>query len=68
MIDGNTKVIDAATSKLDDAIVGDVDYENVRKKTEVTPVPGGVGPVTVEMLLKNTLYLFEKQMNTSKQS
>ena len=37
-------------------IVGDVDYENVSKKSSyITPVPGGVGPMTIAMLLKNTL-------------
>ena len=37
-------------------IVGDVDYENVsRKASFITPVPGGVGPMTIAMLLKNTL-------------
>ena len=40
-------------------IVGDVDYENVSKKTSyITPVPGGVGPMTIAMLLKNTLQAF----------
>jgi methylenetetrahydrofolate dehydrogenase (NADP+)/methenyltetrahydrofolate cyclohydrolase len=37
-------------------IVGDVDFENVSKKASfITPVPGGVGPMTIAMLLKNTL-------------
>ena len=37
-------------------LVGDVDFENVSKKTSfITPVPGGVGPMTIAMLLKNTL-------------
>jgi methylenetetrahydrofolate dehydrogenase (NADP+)/methenyltetrahydrofolate cyclohydrolase len=37
-------------------IVGDVDYVNVSKKASfITPVPGGVGPMTIAMLLKNTL-------------
>ena len=42
-------------------IVGDVDYENVSKKASyITPVPGGVGPMTIAMLLKNTLQAFLK--------
>ncbi len=65
MVRDGAKVIDAGINKLGDKVVGDVDYENVRKKAEVTPVPGGVGPVTVEMLLKNTLYLFERQMEST---
>ena len=37
-------------------ITGDVDFENVSKKASyITPVPGGVGPMTIAMLLKNTL-------------
>ena len=40
-------------------IVGDVDYENVSKKASyITPVPGGVGPMTIAMLLKNTLQAY----------
>jgi 5,10-methylene-tetrahydrofolate dehydrogenase/methenyl tetrahydrofolate cyclohydrolase len=41
-------------------IVGDVDYENVSKKSSyITPVTGGVGPMTIAMLLKNTLLAHE---------
>jgi len=65
MVSDGAKVIDVGINKLGDKVIGDVDYENVRKKAEVTPVPGGVGPVTVEMLLKNTLYLFERQMEST---
>jgi methylenetetrahydrofolate dehydrogenase (NADP+)/methenyltetrahydrofolate cyclohydrolase len=41
---------------------GDVDYENVKTiARKITPVPGGVGPMTVAMLLKNTLKAYELQ-------
>ena len=41
-------------------IVGDVDYKNVSKKSSyITPVPGGVGPMTIAMLLKNTLLAYK---------
>ncbi len=41
-------------------IVGDVDYENVSKKSSyITPVPGGVGPMTIAMLLKNTFLAYK---------
>ncbi len=44
-------------------IVGDVDFENVSKKSSrITPVPGGVGPVTVAMLAKNTILCAEQQL------
>jgi methylenetetrahydrofolate dehydrogenase (NADP+)/methenyltetrahydrofolate cyclohydrolase len=52
---GITRVIDESTEK-GYRIVGDVDFENVSKKASfITPVPGGVGPMTIAMLLKNTL-------------
>ena len=42
-------------------IVGDVDYENVSKKSSfITPVPGGVGPMTIAMLLQNTLLAYKR--------
>ena len=41
-------------------IVGDVDFESVSKKSSfITPVPGGVGPMTIAMLLKNTLLAYK---------
>lgn len=52
---GITRVIDENTDK-GYRISGDVDFENVSKKASfITPVPGGVGPMTIAMLLKNTL-------------
>lgn len=50
---GITRVFDEATGK--NKLVGDVDFENVRKIAGfITPVPGGVGPMTVAMLMRNT--------------
>lgn len=44
-------------------IKGDVDFDNVSKKASfITPVPGGVGPMTIAMLLKNTLLAREQRM------
>jgi methylenetetrahydrofolate dehydrogenase (NADP+)/methenyltetrahydrofolate cyclohydrolase len=55
---GITRVTD--DSKKGYKIVGDVDYENVsRKASFITPVPGGVGPMTIAMLLKNTLLAYK---------
>ena len=52
---GITRVPDHTTTK-GYVITGDVDYEAVRKKASfITPVPGGVGPMTIAMLLQNTL-------------
>ena len=56
MIREDAVVIDVGTSRINGKIAGDVDYENVIKKASyVTPVPGGVGPMTRAMLLKNTV-------------
>jgi len=50
-------VIDIGTNRIEDgSLVGDVDFKNVSKKCSyITPVPGGVGPMTIAMLLSNTL-------------
>lgn len=51
-------VIDVGINKVDGKICGDVDFEKVKKKAHlITPVPGGVGQITVSMLLKNILLL-----------
>lgn len=59
---GITRVADDTTEK-GYRITGDVDYENVSKKASfITPVPGGVGPMTIAMLLKNTLLARERKI------
>ena len=56
----NAIVIDVGINKLNGKIVGDVDFEEVKKKAKaITPVPGGVGPMTIACLLKNTLECFK---------
>ena len=58
---GITRVIDKTKEK-GYAIKGDVDYLNVSKKASaITPVPGGVGPMTISMLLKNTLLACQRK-------
>ena len=48
-------IIDVGINRLDGKLCGDVDYENVSKKASyITPVPGGVGPMTIASLIKNT--------------
>jgi methylenetetrahydrofolate dehydrogenase (NADP+)/methenyltetrahydrofolate cyclohydrolase len=57
---GITRVVDKNNSK-GYVIKGDVDYKNVSKKSSyITPVPGGVGPMTIAMLLNNTLKACQK--------
>ncbi len=56
----NSIVIDVGINKVGDKIVGDVDFEAVKDKSKaITPVPGGVGPMTIACLLKNTLDCFK---------
>jgi methylenetetrahydrofolate dehydrogenase (NADP+)/methenyltetrahydrofolate cyclohydrolase len=56
MVREGATVIDVGTNRTDDGLVGDVDFEAVREKAgAITPVPGGVGPMTRAMLLVNTL-------------
>ncbi len=56
MVKDGAVVVDIGMNKLDGKTVGDVDYDNVSKKTSyITPVPGGVGPMTITMLMANTL-------------
>jgi len=57
MVKTGAVVIDVGINRLPDgSIVGDVDFEGVRKKASyISPVPGGVGPMTIAMLLENTI-------------
>ncbi len=57
MVKEGAVVIDVGMNRLDDGrLVGDVDFENVEKVAgAITPVPGGVGPMTIAMLMKNTV-------------
>jgi len=53
-------IIDVGINKVADKILGDVDFEQVKNKVKaITPVPGGVGPMTIACLLKNTLECFK---------
>ena len=56
MVKDGAIVIDVGINRVDGKLVGDVDFENVSKQASyITPVPGGVGPMTISMLLYNTL-------------
>lgn len=57
MVKDGAVVIDVGMNRLENGkLCGDVDFENVEKKASfITPVPGGVGPMTIAMLMKNTL-------------
>ena len=56
-------IIDVGINKQGDKIVGDVNFEEVKNKVKaITPVPGGVGPMTIACLLKNTLECFKARL------
>lgn len=62
MVKDGAVVIDVGINRVDGKLVGDVDFQNVKDKCEaITPVPGGVGPMTIAMLMQNTLTAAKKQ-------
>lgn len=65
MVKDGAVVIDVGINRLDDGkIVGDVDFENVSNKVSyITPVPGGVGPMTITMLLNNVIKATKEQLD-----
>ena len=64
MVKDGAVVVDVGINRLDDGkLCGDVDFAEVEKKASyITPVPGGVGPMTITMLLKNTLTAFKSHV------
>ncbi|MDH7914469.1 bifunctional 5,10-methylenetetrahydrofolate dehydrogenase/5,10-methenyltetrahydrofolate cyclohydrolase [Winogradskyella sp. SYSU M77433] len=73
MVKDDAVIIDVGITRVPDDsekgyyITGDVDFENVSKKASfITPVPGGVGPMTIAMLLKNTLIAREQHKKNKK--
>jgi methylenetetrahydrofolate dehydrogenase (NADP+)/methenyltetrahydrofolate cyclohydrolase len=62
MVKEGAVVIDIGINRVDGKLCGDVDFENVSKKASyITPVPGGVGPMTIAMLMQNTVIAAKKQ-------
>ena len=60
MVSEGTVVIDVGINRVDGKLTGDVDFEPVSKKASyITPVPGGVGPMTIALLMENTLKAFK---------
>ena len=57
-------VIDVGINRVDGKLCGDVDYDEVIEKASlITPVPGGVGPMTIASLITNTLKAYKKKLN-----
>jgi methylenetetrahydrofolate dehydrogenase (NADP+)/methenyltetrahydrofolate cyclohydrolase len=64
MVKEGATVIDVGINRVENKLVGDVDFNEVVDKVEfITPVPGGVGPMTIAMLLSNTLLAYKLQRN-----
>ena len=65
MVKKGATVIDVGINRLEDGrLVGDVDFESVAPVAgAITPVPGGVGPMTITMLMRNTIECYKKRIN-----
>jgi methylenetetrahydrofolate dehydrogenase (NADP+)/methenyltetrahydrofolate cyclohydrolase len=64
-VKNNSFVIDVGISKTENGITGDVDFESVKDKvSKITPVPGGVGPITISCSIKNMLKTFQKSIES----
>ena len=62
MVKDGVVVVDVGMNHVNDKLVGDVDFENVKKKASyITPVPGGVGPLTVQFLMEAVVKLTRRQ-------
>jgi len=69
MVRDGAVVVDVAMNRVGGKLLGDVDFEGVSPKASyITPVPGGVGPMTVIMLMENTLLAAAKQHNLNQES
>ena len=63
MVKEGAVIIDVGVNRVNGKLVGDVDFDQVKEKASyITPVPGGVGPMTITSLLENTLECFERRM------
>ena len=64
MVKEGAVVIDVGINRVDGKLCGDVDFDAVKEKASaITPVPGGVGPMTIAMLMQNTLTAAYRQNN-----
>ena len=61
MVKEGVVIVDVGINRLEEGLVGDVDFDALKEKASyITPVPGGIGPMTIAMLLLNTLEAFEQ--------
>ena len=63
MVKEGSVIVDVGINRIDDKVYGDVDFENVKEIAGyITPVPGGVGPLTIVTLLENTVKAYKNQI------
>ena len=63
MVKDGVVVIDVGINRTEEGLFGDVDFDNVKEKASlITPVPGGVGPMTVAMLINNVVKCAKNMM------
>ena len=63
MVKEGVVVVDVGMNRVEGKLYGDVDFENIKDiASYITPVPGGVGPMTVAMLLSNVVKNYEKNL------
>jgi methylenetetrahydrofolate dehydrogenase (NADP+)/methenyltetrahydrofolate cyclohydrolase len=66
MVKEGAVVVDVGINRADEGLVGDVDFEGMKDKVSaITPVPGGVGPMTIAMLLQNTVAAYRVHMGVA---
>ena len=66
MVKKGAVVIDVGINRISSGIVGDVDFEQVAPLcSQITPVPGGVGPMTIALLLSNTLLSYQRRLEST---
>ena len=64
MVKKNATVIDVGVARINGKIVGDVDFDEVKNVAGyITPNPGGVGPMTVAMIIDNLVWMYERRIN-----
>lgn len=64
VIKNKAVLIDIGTTKVEGRVLGDIDYDSVKEKAAyITPVPGGIGPMTIAFLFKNVFEIFKRRHN-----
>ncbi len=66
MVKEGAVVVDVGMNRTDEGLCGDCDFESLKDKVHaITPVPGGVGPMTIAQLLSNTLSAYKRRIGVA---